>query len=427
MKIKTKKMAYEKVMALPRPAHRKPIRTNLFWQTLIQVLSLPTLKKIQYSYETHGMEKIGKKEPVLILMNHSSFTDMKLASGIFYPRKYGIVTTTDAFVGMQWLMRLIGCIPTQKFVNDVTLIRDMEYLLKEKKTSVLMYPEAGYSFDGRATALPRKMGVLLKKLGVPVVTIITQGAFARDPLYNMLQIRKVKVSAHVKCLATAEEIKEKTVAELDALLDEAFSFDNFAWQRDNKVSIDVPFRADGLHRILYKCPHCGAEGKTEGKGIHLTCKACGKKWEMDEFGQLAALEGETEFSHIPDWYSWERSCVRKELEEGTYLLDEDVDIAVQVNLDGICMIGRGHLRHDQEGFHLTSDDGKLDYHQSPVASHTLYADYYWYELGDIIGIGNNEFSYFCFPDPSVPVSKARLATEELYKLKKQRRRAPKAQ
>ena len=45
----------------------------------------------------------------------------------------------------------------------------------------------------------------------------------------------------------------------------------------------------------------------------------------------------------------------------------------------------------------------------------------------IIGIGNNEFSYFCFPDPSVPVSKARLATEELYKLKKQRRRAPKAE
>ena len=76
-----------------------------------------------------------------------------------------------------------------------------------------MYPEAGYSFDGRTTALPRKLGVLMKRLGVPVVTVITQGAFARDPLYNMLQIRDVKVSAHVKCLATAEEIKEKTVAE----------------------------------------------------------------------------------------------------------------------------------------------------------------------------------------------------------------------
>ena len=421
MKISKRRMSYEEVLKLPRLQHKNPRKPSKLLAAVVRFVSGFALRETDFSYTTERMELVGD-QPCLILMNHSSFTDMKLAYGIFYPRPLGIITTVDGMCGILGkLMHFLGCVPTHKFVSDITLIRDMEYMLKENRTSVLMYPEASYSFDGRATTLPRKLGVLMKKLGVPVVTVITQGAFARDPLYNMLQIRKVKVSAHVKCLATAEEIKEKTVAELDALLDEAFSFDNFAWQRDNKISIDVPFRADGLHRILYKCPHCGAEGKTEGKGIHLTCKACGKKWEMDEFGQLAALEGETEFSHIPDWYSWERSCVRKELEEGTYLLDEDVDIAVQVNLDGICMIGRGHLRHDQEGFHLTSDDGKLDYRQSPVASHTLYADYYWYELGDIIGIGNNEFSYFCFPDPSVPVSKARLATEELYKLKKHRR------
>jgi transcription elongation factor Elf1 len=228
------------------------------------------------------------------------------------------------------------------------------------------------------------------------------------------------VSAHVKCIATAEELKTLSVAELDARLDEAFSFDNFAWQRDNKVSIDVPFRADGLHRILYKCPHCGEENRMEGKGIHLTCNACGKKWEMDEYGQLNACEGETEYPHIPDWYTWQRECVREELENGTYLLDTDVDIAVQVNLDGVCMIGSGHLVHNLDGFKLTSDDGALDYSQNPVASHTLYSDYYWYEIGDVIGIGNNEFSYFCFPKSKTSVTKARLATEELYKMRKVR-------
>ena len=209
MKIKTKRMTYEKVMALPRPPHRNPIKPNYFLQTLIQVLSLPTFWQTKFSFEEHGMDKLDPKEPVLILMNHSSFTDMKIASAIFYPKKYSIVTTTDAFVGMEWLVRLVGCIPTQKFVNDITLIRDMEYMLKEKKTSVLMYPEASYSFDGTATALPRKMGVLLKKLGVPVVTVITQGAFARDPLYNGLQIRKVKVRADVTCLFTKEDLKTK--------------------------------------------------------------------------------------------------------------------------------------------------------------------------------------------------------------------------
>lgn len=418
MKIKRRKLPYEEVLKLPRLQHKKPLKPSRFLATVVRIVSAPTLWKTKFSYTTERMELVGN-QPCLILMNHSSFTDMKLAFGIFYPQPLGIVTSVDAMSGILGkLMRLLGCTPTHKYVPDTSLIRDIEYMLKTNKTSVLMYPEAGYSFDGRTTTLPRKMGVLMKKLGVPVVTVITQGAFARDPLYNMLQIRDVKVSAHVKCLATAEEIKEKTVAELDALLDQDFSFDNFAWQRDNKVSIDVPFRADGLHRILYKCPNCGTENKTEGKGIHLTCHACGKKWEMDEYGQLSACEGETEYPHIPDWYTWQRECVRKELENGTYLLDTDVEIAIQVNLDGVCLIGSGRLTHDLNGFHLTGADGKLDYKQSAVASHTLYSDYYWYEIEDVIGIGDNEFSYFCFPGADVSVTKVRLATEELYKMKK---------
>ena len=422
MKINTKEMSYEEVLKLPRLKHKNPLKPQMWLATIVRIVCEQTLRQTKFSYTTERMELVGD-EPCLILMNHSSFTDMKLAYGIFYPKKLGIVTSVDAMSGILGkLMRLLGCTPTHKYVPEMSLITDIEYMLKTNKTSVLMYPEAGYSFDGCATALPRKLGILMKRLGVPVVTVITQGAFHRDPLYNMLQIRDVKVSAHVKCIATAEEVKEKSVDELDALLEEAFSFDNFAWQRDNKISIDVPFRADGLHRILYKCPHCGSENQMEGKGIHLTCYACNKVWTMDEYGQLSAGEEETEYPHIPDWYKWQRECVREELENGTYLLDTDVDIAVQVNLKGVNMIGSGHLTHSLDGFHLVGGDGKLDYVQPPAFSHTLYSDYYWYEIADVIGIGNTEFSYFCFPKGNVSVTKARLATEELYKMKKLRRR-----
>ena len=426
MKINAKKMPFDEVQKLPKLKHRTPRKPSAFLATVVRVAVEPTLRKIKFSYTEERMELVGKDEPCLILMNHSSFTDMKLAYGIFYPRKLGIVTSVDAMSGILGkLMRFLGCTPTHKYITDVSLLKDIEYMLRVNKSSVLMYPEAGYSFDGRSTALPKKMGVLMKRLGVPVVTVITEGAFARDPLYNMLQIRDVKVGAKVKCIATAEEIKEKSVAELDALLAEEFSFDNFAWQRDNKIVIDEPFRADGLHRILYKCPHCGAENKMEGKGTAISCKACGKKWEMDEFGRLSAVSGETEFSHIPDWYDWERECVRKEIEKGEYLLDTEVDIAVQVNLDGVCMIGQGKLVHNSDGFTLKSDDGKLDYSQSALASYTIYSDYYWYERGDVIGIGDTEYSYFCIVKDNVSVTKARLAAEEIYKIAKANRRKPK--
>ncbi|MBE7065250.1 MAG: 1-acyl-sn-glycerol-3-phosphate acyltransferase [Ruminococcaceae bacterium] len=422
MKINVKEMSYEEVLKLPRLKHKKPLKPQLWLTTLVRIICAPTLSRIKFSYTTERMDLV-KDQPCLILMNHSSFTDMKLAYGIFYPKKMGIVTSVDAMSGILGkLMRLLGCTPTRKYVPDMTLIKDIEYMLKKNKTSVLMYPEAGYSFDGCATTMPRKLGILMKRLGVPVVTVITQGAFHRDPLYNMLQIRDVKVSAHVKCIATAEEVKEKSVDELDALLADSFSFDNFAWQRDNRISIDVPFRADGLHRILYKCPHCGVENQMEGKGIYLTCHACEKQWTMDEYGQLSADVGDTEYPHIPDWYKWQRECVRTELEEGSYSLDTEVDIAIQVNLNGVCKIGSGRLMHTLDGFRLVGADGKLDYSQSPAFSHTLYSDYYWYEIGDVIAIGDNEFTYFCFPKENISVTKARLATEELYKMKKKHRR-----
>ncbi len=422
MKIKTKRMDYDKVMALPRPKHRKPLKPNILLSSAIRVLSVFDLLPTHFTYEKHGMDRIDPKEPVLILMNHSSFIDLKIASKIFYPKPYGIVCTSDGFVGKEWLMRLIGCVPTQKFVSDITLIQDMEYLLKQKKTSVLMYPEASYSFDGTATALPRKMGVLLKKLGVPVVTVITQGAFARDPLYNGLQLRKVKVRADVTCLYTREDLKTMTVAQLDEGLDRAFGFDNFAWQKENNIIIDEPFRADGLNRILFKCPHCGVEGRTEGKGTSFTCHACGKSYTLTQLGQLEPQEGEGAFSHIPHWYAWERDEVKKSLEDGSYRLDVDVEIGMMVDFKAIYMVGSGHLTHTVEGFHLTGCDGRLDYTQGPLACYGLYSDYYWYEIGDVICIGNQDALYYCFPKGGDVVAKTRIAAEELYKLKKRRPR-----
>ena len=364
---------------------------------------------------------MGRNEPCLILMNHSCFLDLQIASTILYPRPYNIICTSDGFVGlgglMAWAMRTIGCVPTRKFVTDLTLVQDMVYCLKNLKTSVLMYPEASYSFDGTCTALPRKMGVLLKKLDVPVVMIETFGAFSRNPLYNELQVRKsVPVSAKVRLLYSREDLKEKSVKELSDGLDAAFSFDQFRWQKENGIKITDGFRADGLERILYKCPHCGMEGELTGKGTGLTCRHCGRHWELTPIGDLAASEGETEFAHIPDWYRWEREQVRRELVDGTYRLDIDVDIAMMVDFKAIYKVGQGRLTHDREGFTLTGCDGRLRYTQKPTASYGLYADYYWYEIADTICIGDNRCLYYCFPKKGCPVAKTRLAAEELYKL-----------
>lgn len=420
MKIKSKQMDYEKVLSLPAQPHKKPIRTNMFFRTLLKVVSAPDLIATHFKVNKIGMEKLGKNEPCLILMNHSSFIDLEIAASVLYPRPFNIVCTSDGFVGKNWLMRSIGCIPTQKFVTDLTLVRDMMYAVKTLKSSILMYPEASYSFDGTSTTLPDSVGACLKMLKVPLVVIRTYGAFSRDPLYNGLQKRKVNVSADVEYVLSPEEAAEKSNDELNAIIGEKFSFDNFRWQQENGVKIKENFRADYLNRVLYKCPHCLAEGKMLGKGTHISCAACGKTYELTEEGFLCAEDGETEFSHIPDWFSWERECVKNELEEGAYSLDIPVDIAVLTGTKALYRVGEGRLTHDTNGFRLTGCDGKIDYAQKPLSSYSLYSDYYWYEIGDVICIGTNKILYYCFPKAEGDfVSKTRLATEELYKLKKE--------
>ena len=207
-----------------------------------------------------------------------------------------------------------------------------------------------------------------------------------------------------------------TAEDIDLLLKDAFSFDNFKSQYEEKVIVDEPFRADGLERILYKCPCCLAEGHTEGKGIKLKCSNCGTEWVMDEYGRMKCQNNNCEYEHIPDWYRWERECVKQELIAGEYKLDTDVSIGLMVNHDAIYMIGGGHLVHDVNGFHLTGENGSFEYHQAPQSSYSCYSDYYWYELGDIICIGNKKCLYYCFPEAKGVVAKTRLATEELYKL-----------
>jgi len=419
MKIKCKNKSYEQVMSIPRPKHQKPLKQGLFWRVLLRIVSIPDLLATRFRVNKIGMERLEKKEPALILMNHSSFIDLKIASTLLFPRRFNVVCTSDGFVGMNWLMRQLGCISTKKFIFDLSLVRDMIYTVKSLKSSVLLYPEASYSFDGTATPLPESLGQCIKMLGVPVVMIETHGAFARQPLYNNLKKRKVQVTADMKYLLSPEEIQEKSAEEINEILSREFSFDAFAWQKENRIRIDEPFRAESLNRVLYKCPACKREGGMRADGTELFCTHCGKRYHMDEYGQLRAKDGVTEFSHIPDWYAWERAEVRRELEDGSYRLDCDVEICMLVNTKTLYRVGDGHLIHDVNGFSLVGCDGKLCYTQKPIASYSLYADFYWYEMGDVICIGNQHELYYCFPktDGDI-VAKTRLATEELFKIVK---------
>lgn len=283
-----------------------------------------------------------------------------------------------------------------------------------------MFPEAGYSLDGRKTVLPDSIGKLIKLLGVPVVTVITSGAFSRQPLYNELRKRPVPVSAKVEYLLSPEDIKSKNFEQINQLINEKFDFDAFKWQQQNNVVIDDKERAVGLERILYKCPCCGQE-KMLGENDTLTCKACGKVYTLTPLGKMQAVDGKTEYEQVADWVDWQRASVKQEIENGSYNLDIPVDVRIMMDAKGVFDVGEGRLIHNENGFTLKGTQQDFTYVQEDSAIYTINADFYWYQVSDVINIGDLEVQYFCFPkDKNVSVFKVRLATEELFKKAQER-------
>ena len=140
--------------------------------------------------------------------------------------------------------------------------------------------------------------------------------------------------------------------------------------------------------------------------------------KLSELGELARADGkEQKIASVPAWYAWERECVRRELESGEYGIEFPVDIFAAVDTKDLFSIGSGVLRHDENGFHLTTDDGQLDYRQKPTAQYSINADLNWYELGDIVSVGDLKCLFYCLPKvDGIMVAKLRLAAEEAYKI-----------
>ena len=396
-----------------------PRRTKWYLRPLTWALSMPDVWKHKNILHREGTE--GLKAPFVLLCNHNAFMDFKVATKAIFPMRANYVVAIDGFIGREQLLRNVGCICKRKFTNDTMLVRQLMRTVKNGDVAVI-YPEARYSLCGTTAVLPESLGKLCKLLKVPVAVLICHGHHVNSPFWN-LHDRGVKpTEAEYKLLFTAEELASAPVDEINKKIIEAFQYDDFAWQKEKGIRITYEGRAEGLHKVLYQCPACKAEFKMRSKGKILSCGACGKEWEMTELSELRALKGETEFSHIPDWYEWERANVRREVENGTYSSGElPVHVDTLPNAKKFIRLGNGILVHDMNGFTVRGTDVDGDPFEMIKNVPSLYSCHIEYEylgkFGDCIDLNTLEDTWYIYPEPDkceFAVTKMALATEELY-------------
>lgn len=359
----------------------------------------------------------GIKPPYLILGNHNAFMDINVLTVATFPHPKNYVIAIDGYLNREWLIRTIGGICKRKFTNDINLVRQLKYCVDHKRVPVI-FPEARYSLCGTKAIIPVSVAKLVKFLKVPVVTLIMHGHHINSPFWNLTD-RKVKgIEAELALLVTKEETETLSVEEIDKRIQEKFEYDEYAWQKEKNIHVTYKKRAEGLHKVLYKCPHCHTEYEMSSEGIYLKCNHCGHTWEYSELGELHAVEGETYFSHIPSWYEWERDEVRKEIEAGTYHFEGECHVSIMPK-DKFIDIGKAYLVHDINGFTLKGNHQGEDYvvEISAKSQYGVHIEYeYLGKYGDCVDLNTLDNTYYVYPHgKEFAVTKFSLATEEIYK------------
>lgn len=227
----------------------------------------------------------------------------------------------------------------------------------------------------------------------------------------------------MKQILTTDDIKNMSADEINAVIKKELAYDEYRYQKENGILIKEKYRAEGLHKVLYQCPHCLAESKMSSKGTQIFCTECGKRWNLNEDGTLSALEGETEFSHVPDWFEWERLQVRKQIELGEYSFTDDVDVYSLPRCWKFEPLGMAKLTHDPEnGFVLKGHYRNSDYeiHRAPLESNSLHVEYDFGHIKpfDCLDISTENDSFYCYPTKQNVVTKLAFAVEEIYQKKR---------
>ena len=374
---------------------------------------------------TFRTQKNALKTPHLILANHGAFNDFYMLFKGVKSWRINYVVAIDAHndnFAFNWLLRQIGSIPKRKFISDLNLMKNLKYALHSLKDHAVIYPEARYSLDGTTSYLPPSLGKLVKFLKVPVSVIMLKGNYVSDPQWNKYKQNKMPMEADIKEIISLEEVSTLSVDEINERIKENFVYDDWKWLRESGNKIKYKNRAFNLNALLYQCPNCKTEFKMQGEGTTLTCLECGKKWEMQENGELVANDGNTEFKYIPDWFSWQKQNVHEEVFSGKYKMEADCEVFTLPGSKGFVVQKNGKFYQDSEktvlNVNLYGEDKVIEY--SGTSLESVHIEYRYQCKGDMLDFSIQGDSIWMHPYARKDIiTKVSLATEEIRELARQ--------
>ena len=295
-------------MAKKKKANKKIGKVNpLLYGVLYPFFKRKYVKKYNITFDNAIVKEI--KGPAVIIGTHTCDMDHILSALTLYPIRPTYIVSEHFMLNKSTagLLKRMRVITKKMFCPDVSTIKNILRAKKEKAV-LFIFPEGRLPCHGRSLPVTDGTAELIKKLGVDLYAWQADGAYCSFPKWREKGEERVgKIHASVKRLLTADEVAEKSVAEIREITESAIRHDDELAMQG--VEFECENMANGVDKILFKCPKCLQEGTLFSDGRHVRC-SCGLDGTLDSFYRLH----DTPFSSVNEWFAWQQDSIDTETE-----------------------------------------------------------------------------------------------------------------
>ena len=247
------------------------------------------------------------KGPAIVVATHTCDQDHILSALTLYPIRPTYVVSEHFMRDPKTarLLKLMKVITKKMFSADVsTIISIMR--AKNENAVIVIFPEGRLSCYGNTLPITEGTAELIKKLGINLYAWKAEGAYLSFPKWrDKGENRRGKINSSVKLLLTADEVAQKSIDEIKRITADAIKND------DELAMAGVEYKsnsiANGVDKILFKCPTCMNEGGITADGNHIRCE-CGLDVTLDNFYRLH----DAPFERVNEWFEWQQNSLDTE-------------------------------------------------------------------------------------------------------------------
>lgn len=276
-------------------------RHHFVYSFLRVIFGIPFAAAIGYKYEKYK----PKSSTFLMLGNHVEKID-PIKAVITTGKHMRFVASTNVLKGFagSCIKFLAGPIPREKGASADSTV---ELIIDNLKAgiSVGMFPEGRRTWDGQTGFFSKRTATILKEADCGLITMRFEATPLKHPRWG--HVRKGKTYGHVVCEYTAEDLKNMSVDEIYECIKRDIYTDAYEWQKQHMISYPCKEgRAEGIEKIILKCPTCGKLCCFQSSGDVFWCESCESKYSLNEYDLIEKSDGKSEFDTITSWNNWQK-------------------------------------------------------------------------------------------------------------------------